>query len=406
MYKLKSYLLFFIAATILFNESLSSSAMAVPVFLSSGQVFDLTAKQVELLKQESGISFFPYQPKKFIKGRIQPLVLVKLPEVFGGGFLISTPKNMETGLKMIGATEKEEIITENASSKAKVAKRVEPRIETEFLLSTGYRIDDLDWNIAGDIYGNNPNILSELTWSNIEIYQLIFRNKTILHEVFCLRGSLGYGWIFDGENQDSDFWGDNRTIEFSRSNNSTNDGNTLDASFGIGYQFTFVSGNLAITPLIGYSYHKQNLAITDGYQTIPATGSFQGLDSTYNAEWRGPWVGLNFIFKSNKNHNVFAEIEYHWADYDAEADWNLRIDLAHPKSFEHDADGNGIVISAGWGYSFNNHWALSISFDHQVWSADAGIDRVFFANGITQETRLNEVNWKSHATMIRVAYNF
>ena len=39
-------------------------------------------------------------------------------------------------------------------------------------LSAGYRVDQLDWNIAGTISGTNPNIISELTWSDLEIYQL------------------------------------------------------------------------------------------------------------------------------------------------------------------------------------------------------------------------------------------
>ncbi len=43
-----------------------------------------------------------------------------------------------------------------------------------------------------------------------------------------------YSWIFDGENQNSDYAGDDRMLEFSRSNNNSDEGNMLDASFGIG----------------------------------------------------------------------------------------------------------------------------------------------------------------------------
>ncbi len=221
----------------------------------------------------------------------------------------------------------------DAVSSAK--KRGGPGEETEFLFSTGYRVDDFNWNIAGDIYGNNPNILSELTWNDIEIYQIKFHFKTILHGVCYLRGSSGFGWIFNGESQDSDYSGDNRTSEFSRSINSADDGNILDVSLGIGYQFTFRLDSFGITPLIGYSYHRQNLTITNGIRIIPPTDPFPGLDSTYVAEWNGPFLGLDFTLKLNNKHTVFAEIEYHWANYYAKADWNLRSDFAHPKSFEH-----------------------------------------------------------------------
>ena len=55
-------------------------------------------------------------------------------------------------------------------------------IETEFVFTGGYRRDDLDWNIAGDSNGNNPNILSELTWDDIESYQVKFQGSLVFPE--------------------------------------------------------------------------------------------------------------------------------------------------------------------------------------------------------------------------------
>lgn len=278
--------------------------------------------------------------------------------------------------------------------------------QSKFILSIGYRVGDLDWNIAGDITGENPNILSELTWSDLEIYQVKLRNVTIIPKIIYFRGSLAFGWITGGENQDADFNGDNRTQEYSRSNNSGDDGNIFDVSLGIGYPFTFGKGKFRISPLLGYSYHEQNLTISDGNQTIPPLGAFPNLDSTYETEWDGPWLGLDLIFQPNKKHTMFAEIEYHWADFYAVADWNLRSDFAHPKSFEHVADGNGMVVSVGWTYLFHGRWALDVTIDYQSWSTGHGIDRVFWAWGTTGETRLNEVNWESYAAMIGLAYHF
>ena len=88
--------------------------------------------------------------------------------------------------------------------------------ETEFIVTGGYRVDDLNWNIAGDINGNNPNIISELTWDDLESYQLKFQGRLVWPNLIALRGSLAYGWLFDGKNQDSDYSGDNRTFEYSR----------------------------------------------------------------------------------------------------------------------------------------------------------------------------------------------
>ncbi len=317
--------------------------------------------------------------------------------------LVSSPAiAMPVELKTEDAIQKTKTNIENDSSNLTRIADKRSKIETEFILSMGYRVDNIDWNIAS----NTVNVLSELSWNNIELYQLKLRNRTILRKVFYLRGSLGYGWIFDGDNQDSDYSGNNRTLEYSRSNNSTDDGKVWDASMGVGYQFTPGLDCLSVTPLIGYSCHHQNLTITDGNRTIPSTGAISGLDSTYIADWNGPWIGLDLHYKFKEKHTIFAELEYHWADYYAEANWNLRADLAHPKSFEHDANGNGIVISTGWTVSFNNQLALNINFDYQDWSADHGIHRIFYLSGNTVETPLNEVNWKSYAIMIGIAYHF
>ena len=286
-------------------------------------------------------------------------------------------------------------------------------IETEFIFTGGYRRDDLDWNIAGNINGNNPNILSELAWEDIESYQVKFQGSLVWPRIIALRGSVNYGWIFNGDNQDSDYLGDNRTFEFSRSNNSTDDGDVWDASIAVGYPFRFDQTVIGtVIPLVGYSHHEQKLKITDGYQTIPPQGPFPGLDSSYDAQWEGPWIGIDLRFKAREiktfahRFETYLTYEYHWADYDAEADWNLRDDLAHPKSFKHDTDGNGYVIGAGFNFVLHQHWALNFNFDYQDWSTDDGTIKFFLADGTTHKQQLNEVNWTSYALSLGLSLRF
>jgi opacity protein-like surface antigen len=286
-------------------------------------------------------------------------------------------------------------------------------IETDLNLTGSYRVDNLDWNIAGDTSGENPNILSELTWEDIESAQVSFEAKVRAPKIFYFRGFVDYGWIYDGQNQDSDYAGDDRTLEFSRSNNSADDGSVLDASLGIGYPFDFGSKDVfGIRPVVGWSYHEQRLKITDGFQTIPATGAFEGLDSSYTTRWTGPWVGADLVFTSRemqffiKRVEAFASGEYHWADYFAQATWNLREDFAQPDSFEHEADGTGFVVSAGVNLFFTRNWAVQFVYSYQDWTTDEGTDTTFFADGTQAETQLNEVNWDSQAIGVGVLYRF
>jgi hypothetical protein len=356
--------------------------------------------------------------------------MIELPAELGGGFLIGIPQNIAHGLTTVGAVKISDAMppvesdpevpaspseaTPSGQRKTKITQV--PKWQWSF--NTGYRNDDLDWNIAGDISGNNPNILSELTWSDLEILQLEFGLARIFPNRLVLKGEIAYGIIFDGENQDSDYFGDNRTGEFSRSNNSADDGHTSDGSIGLGYYIPIVSDTVMVIPLIGYSFHLQNLEITDGVQTIatppitPDLGPFPGLNSSYDAIWYGPWVGLELnarIYKRDGTslaHEFLFGTEYHWADYDAEANWNLRTDFDHPKSFEHEADGSGIVFWAGYNYFFNPQWSLNFSGKYQEWETDPGIDRVFFADGTEAVTRLNEVNWESFSLMVGVTCRF
>ena len=290
--------------------------------------------------------------------------------------------------------------------------------ETVFSLSTGLRTDDLNWNIASNRMGGTPNILSELTWDDLEIFQLAqtFESRFVKagngQKVLYMRAKLSYGWIYDGKNQDSDYLGDNRTLEFSRSNNSADGGQVWDGSIGFGPRFAFGTDYFELIPLIGYSYHEQRLTITDGVQTVPEAGPFPGLHSSYDTQWYGPWIGLDVTLGvgqrlgSFKNVVFFGSFEYHWADYYAQADWNLRDDFAHPKSFEHEANGRGYMVTMGARLYFNPRWALTLAYDLADWETDPGVDRVFFSDGGISETRLNEVNWESRTISLGISFWF
>lgn len=284
-------------------------------------------------------------------------------------------------------------------------------------LEAGYREDDLDWNIAGNIDGNSPNILSELTWKNLASHQLKLSGAVNIENQIILTGSAAYGMIYEGQNQDSDYNGDNRTLEFSRSNNSSDDGDLWDLSMGIGPRFDFGLTYFSLVPLVGYSYHRQNLEITDGNQTIdenpPITlGPFSGLDSSYKTVWQGPWLGVNLELNAMQPLWIFREVrfqigfEYHWTNYYAEADWNLRDDFEHPKSFEHDASGYGLVWTMDARFFLSERWSLSLSYDYHQWETDEGTDRVFLTDGTTAVTQLNRVRWSGRVLSLGIAFYF
>lgn len=294
-------------------------------------------------------------------------------------------------------------------------------IQGDLALVGGYRIDALDWNIAGDRNGENPNILSELTWKDLKIYHFgVVGTAEKIDPVFmtfspCVRVALGYGEIVSGKNQDSDYNGDNRTLEFSRTNNAADSGSVFDLSLAGGGKFHFRDNRYTIAPLLGFSYYTQNLTMRDGYQTIsdytqspdiPPPGPFSGLSSTYEAAWYGPWAGGIATAVPVPGWTISTGIELHQVYYHADADWNLRTDLEHPKSFEQDGSGYGLIFRLGTSYALTSRLELTLDGDLRSFAIHDGTDRTFYADGGKSTTRLNEVNWESKQLTAGVLYHF
>lgn len=285
-------------------------------------------------------------------------------------------------------------------------------------VAMGYRTDSLNWNIASDRTGlATPNVVSELEWKSLSIYQLQAKGHAENEYGLYTRLGADYGWIFDGKNQDSDYAGDGRTQEFSRSNNSANRGYVWDTSLGVGYHFRLAEKKWSLIPLMGISYQFQALRMGKGNQTVSVCvsatycqtmplGAFAGLNSTYNAEWWGPWNGVDVAYATGK-WKLGASAEYHWnAEYHGAANWNLRGDLAHPTSYAQRATGSGYLIGGDVGYRLRENWTLRASGQWQDWSASRGVVTFYGANGATGEQRLNKVNWSSAAMAFSGEYRF
>jgi hypothetical protein len=295
-----------------------------------------------------------------------------------------------------------------------MSRKVDDKASTDYYslwqwyFRAGYRHDELDWSFALP----NINIRSELIWRDLESFQFEFGLERRLWRHFRLKGYLAYAFLFDGQNQDSDYNGNNRTEEFSRSNNSTQDGDLWDISIGLAYDVRLLANRIVLSPVIGYSYHDQNLQITRGIQTIPPLGPFQGLNSSYDPTWYGPWIGADFQYNSygkaapKTGYEAFFGIEYHFANFEAKADWNLRADLAHPVSFRQDADGSGWVLTGGINYLFNPSWSVNLNGKYQKWETSEGRHRFFFFDGSSYQAKLNGVNWESFSISAGITCRF
>ena len=284
----------------------------------------------------------------------------------------------------------------------------------ELGLHGSYRLDQLDWNVAAD----GINIRSELQWDDLKIWQLgaagklSVGNDTAPFNTY-IRGSVDYGWITDGSTRDSDYLGNNRTQESYRSFNVTEDDNIFDTSIGLGFEKKFWQDRMTLGLLGGYSYHEQNLRLTDlvviieNQVVLQPSNSVSGLNSTYETRWYGPFVGFDLELHPSEHIVLLGSFEYHWADYEAEANWNLKDSWAHPVSFRHDTEeADGIIATLKGSYLFKTGWQFDLSYTYRDFSARDGRHRVFPASGDPVDEKFNGVNWQSSEIAVGMTYRF
>lgn len=284
----------------------------------------------------------------------------------------------------------------------------------EFSLGAGFRRDNLNWSIAPmDL---NPNVLSELTWENLDSFEITSDLRWSNSSNIYFHGKAGFGWTLSGTVIDSDYEEDDRQSEFSRSYSDAKGGTVMDGSAGLGYRFDLPlsgsGGRFQFMPMLGYSYHVQDFKMTQGRQIMASEefgvplGPFDDLNSYYGTIWNGPWLGFDFILGLNDRHSLSGSFGYHWISYDGEADWNLRSDFAHPVSFEHSADGDGLTASLGYRYNHSDEWFWGMDFDWRDFSTRSGEDIVYFSDGTVGVALLNEVEWTSYSLYFSIGFYF
>lgn len=273
-----------------------------------------------------------------------------------------------------------------------------------FRLSHGYRHDKTRFNIASDASGKaSPNVISELTWEmpNAEIRL----DAGFTHASgFTLRGHLAYARTLSGGRvQDSDYLLDDRQAEYSRSYSDPKGSTARDLSFGVGWRMPLADEH-DLTPMIGLARYSGRYRMRNGEQIIPALGDFSGLDNNYEPEWRSGWIGLESESRPNSRLTVRAGLKHHWFSYEAEANWNLRTDFAHPVSFRQNGHGTGWEAELGADWAFLPRHSLSFDLSGRSLRLKDGNNVFYLANGQSRTQQLNGVFNDSWA--VRLGYRF
>ena len=273
---------------------------------------------------------------------------------------------------------------------------------------------ELVWDIAaGPSEYFSPNILSELHYNDVKHTGLgihLAQLKPIANNL-AFYGELRYSDtnISSGRSQDSDYLANNREAEFSRSyaDIKNNGNNNFSISLGLKKRWFDVSGHY-FTAMIGYQNTKFDLTATNGVQAIPdeLNGEvFPGLESTYNSDFNSLYFSLSteHVFQWG---TVGLRLDRYDIDFEAVADWNLREDLAHPKSFLHSGNGKGDSFTLEYSYQLNINWDTFLNFKRLRYKIKNGYDQTFFADGASYVTTLNRLSYESDQFNFGIRYIF
>ncbi len=272
-------------------------------------------------------------------------------------------------------------------------------------IETGAENASFKWSIASALDQNTtPNILSELSYDSLIIRKQRFFLTLQRDQQWRYHVSSEFGLIDDGVIRDSDYDGNHRTGEYSRSLSDAKGSKIYELDAIIGYNI-INQLNFNVEAQFGFSWKHQSFRKREGEQVISSPGrtlspgSIEGLDSRYAAHWFGPSIGVQPRFTYGKHEFSFTQ-HFYLSQYYAEADWNLRSDFAHPKSFEHNANGYGSSTKIAYLWSYNEHLDLNLNVQWENWRTKDGTDTLFFANGSSVDTRLNETRWKTQGISV------
>lgn len=274
----------------------------------------------------------------------------------------------------------------------------------------GARVERFDWSIAAP--GGSPDVLSELSWRDVTFAVLGGGFNYQPEPRLVLLGRAEYGVAFSGEVRDSDYLGSGRSDEFLRSVSRAagSEQYTLTAALGLPLTHEANAWRLRLLPLLGIAYARQQLRLRDGVWVIPASGGrIKGLDSVYDANWFGPWVGLELGLENQAGYGLELRLERHFPRYEADAYWNLRDDPAAGswcmKRFAQWADGRGSSAAFTGRYQAGP-WQWHAAIAWSAWDTKPGTDRVYFCDGASAITGFNGAERESVSIAVGAGYRF
>jgi|SRR5690606_5647635 len=257
-------------------------------------------------------------------------------------------------------------------------------------------VNNMRWSIAGDINGEEPNILSELDYrNNISIGTSLGLHYEI-QKYLKLYASYTFLNTLSGEVTDTDYASDNRSepTYFAKFNNKGGTINTF---------YVNILSSIYIDKKYIFNIGTHSFIYNQRFRMLSPKDPL--LNSSYVYRTRG--LGFNISRQIGYYNMIFEPyILLSSIRYSSYGTWNLIEDLEQPKSFVHKARGENISYGLKTNKRIGESLEICLNFFHIKERTHHGLDKVFFKNRTQYVTRLNGAVMRTNVLEVGLVKNF
>ncbi len=270
----------------------------------------------------------------------------------------------------------------------------------ELSLTSGYQAAGLQWSIAGNLTGQSPNVLSEVTWQGLAGPVVTGGLKLRLFRRFFLHGGMYHAAIKHGRATDSDYGQDDRAGTSYYAELNADEGYLRGCHLQLGYEL-FSRRRINVSVSAGYKKSQEELYLLDHQHAVPGE---RNLRSAYNTDWHGPVASVNLRYQLLSRLTLNNQLSYGQLFYRATADWNLIDAFQHPVSFRQKAQGYDLQNALSVNYQLKPLLAIALTATASRAETGSGVDDLYLESGAVQSTRFNGVS--KHVQSIQLGLLF
>lgn len=279
-----------------------------------------------------------------------------------------------------------------------------------FDIGGGYRQDNLKVTSFPSPAPNTPAQEFHVKWNSLEMGVVETNAQFLACEHYLVKMDFDFGWFTNENGNQTTKAIQVGTGQLDQYLQSPTQGRVYDISGAIGYQFNWCGFRYALTPLLGYSYHYQNLT-NRKFKNVQNPDQSPNIKTNTRNRWRGATLGFTATAQICPEWLWYFTYEFHWLRFRAEIDeWfdyetpNETQSKIHQKV--NGAHGNEFIL--GTMYQFCDDWFLGLKVDYKNFWGSKGSFTVetLIPHAISPSQPLRNLHWDSFIATIDVGYIF